>query len=273
MEDTNINARRVPLERIIVGERLRQYRESQVDSLTESISELGLLTPISVHESHDGETYALVAGLHRLEACRKLGWPEIDVILVDRLDEYERILWEIDENLMRAELSEGERAEHLLRRKQIFEAKREQTRLAGQNDAQKPQYEKGFATETAERTGLTKRHINRSIRRAELVAPDVRDAIRATPSFRKGVELDALAELSHENQRHAVALVTGGKVRTFREAVERLSAPKTKAKAQSQPSDEQRIKSLLSAWEGADEEARAAFLDKIGMTGLVARAG
>ncbi len=113
MDDANIIARKVPLERVIVGERLRQFRESQVDSLIESISEIGLLTPISVHENPDGENYNLVAGLHRLEACRKLGWPEIDAILVDSLDEYERILWEIDENLMRAELSEGERAEHL----------------------------------------------------------------------------------------------------------------------------------------------------------------
>ncbi|MHA1565132.1 MAG: ParB/RepB/Spo0J family partition protein [Alphaproteobacteria bacterium] len=272
MEDANIITRKVPLERVIVGERLRQFRESQVDSLTESISELGLLTPISVYENPDDGDYTLVAGLHRLEACRKLGWPDIDVILVDRLDDYERILWEIDENLMRAELSEGERAEHLLRRKQIFEAKREQLRLT-EEDGDKTQYEKGFASETAERTGLTKRHINRSIRRAELVAPDVRDAIRGDPSFRKGVELDALANMSHEDQRRAVAMVNEGKVRTFREAAEQLTAPRAKAKSPPKPTDKPRMKSLLSAWEGADEEARQAFLIQIGIADKVARTG
>ncbi len=272
MEDVNIITRKVPLERVIVGERLRQFRETQVESLCESIAELGLLTPISVYESPDNDAYTLVAGLHRLEACRKLGWTEIDVILVDRLDDYERILWEIDENLMRAELSEGERAEHLLRRKQIFEAKRQQLRLS-EDDGEKPQYEKGFASETAERTGLTKRHINRSIRRAELVAPDVRDAIRGDPSFRKGVELDALADMSHEDQRRAVAMVSEGKVRTFREAAEQLSAPRAKTKANPKPPDQTRMNSLLTAWEGADEAARQAFLSKIGLTDRIARTG
>ncbi len=272
MDDAKTITRKVPLERIIVGERLRQFRESQVETLMESISELGLLTPISVYGDQDDDGYTLVAGLHRLEACRRLAWPEIDVILVDRLDDYERLLWEIDENLMRAELSEGERAEHLLRRKQIFEAKREQARAYDSGSA-KPQYERGFASETAERTGLTKRHINRSIRRAELVAPDVRDAIRGTPSFRKGVELDALAELSHEEQRRAVALVNDGKVRTFREAVEQLSAPKSKTKTQPKPKAEPRIDPLLSAWEGADDDVRQAFLDKIGVQAPIARTG
>ena len=272
MEDANIITRKVPLERIIVGERLRQFRESQVDTLTESIAELGLLTPISVYENPLDGAFNLVAGLHRLEACRKLGWPEIDVILVDRLDEYERILWEIDENLVRAELSEGERAEHLLRRKQIFDAKRKQLRLS-EDDGSKTQYEKGFASETAERTGLTKRHINRSIRRAELVAPDVRDAIRGDPSFRKGVELDALADMTHEDQRRAVAMVNEGKVRTFREAAEQLTMPRPKVKARSKSTDEARMKSLLSAWEGADDEARQAFLLEIGLADRIVRTG
>jgi ParB-like chromosome segregation protein Spo0J len=42
-----------------------------VDEIAESILQLGLQTPILVRR--DGERYVLVEGLHRFEACRKLG--------------------------------------------------------------------------------------------------------------------------------------------------------------------------------------------------------
>ena len=53
-----------------------------------------------------------MAGLHRLEACRRLGMVHIDARLID-LDETERRLWEIAENLHRAELSSLERSEQI----------------------------------------------------------------------------------------------------------------------------------------------------------------
>jgi ParB-like chromosome segregation protein Spo0J len=52
-----------------------------VDELAESILQAGLKTPILVRR--DGERYVLVEGLHRLEACRKLGETTIFGYLVD----------------------------------------------------------------------------------------------------------------------------------------------------------------------------------------------
>ncbi len=255
---------RVTIGEIEVGRRLRSYDGEKVAALMESIQELGLRTPISV--ARGGETdYRLVAGLHRLEACRRLGWDQIDVMLVDGLGEIDQQIWEIDENLVRAELSEGERSEHLLRRKQLFEDKRTQERQAGRHSDVKPQHEIGFAKETAERTGLTKRHVNRSIRRAERIADDVRDAIRLSPAFRKAVELDALADLSHEDQRRAVDMVTRDEARSFREAKDRLGAGK-KASRQ-----ENELRNLIAAWKGASTEARAAFLRDLGAETVAAQ--
>ena len=52
-----------------------------VDALAESILQLGQQTPILVRR--DGERFVLVEGLHRLEACKKLGETDIFCYLVD----------------------------------------------------------------------------------------------------------------------------------------------------------------------------------------------
>src|SRR3546814_18232867 len=60
----------------------------------------------------DDERPVLVAGRHRLAAAAKLGWEEIDCIYV-ALDEVDRRLWEIAENLHRAELTALARDQHI----------------------------------------------------------------------------------------------------------------------------------------------------------------
>jgi ParB-like chromosome segregation protein Spo0J len=53
----------------------------------------------------------LVAGAHRLAAAKQLGWDNIECfILRDELDDQSR-LWEIAENLHRAELTALEKSE------------------------------------------------------------------------------------------------------------------------------------------------------------------
>src|SRR5438067_585755 len=111
--------RSVRIDEIVVGGRLRTYREEAAASLAESIARLGLLQPIAVLEVDGG--YRLVAGRHRLEACRKLGWSEVRAAIATS-DELDAQLAEIDENLFRAELTVLERGEHLVRRDQILKA-------------------------------------------------------------------------------------------------------------------------------------------------------
>jgi hypothetical protein len=62
-----------------------------------------------------------------------------------------------------------------------------------------------FINDTAEKTGMSKRDIARSIQRAEAIAPEVKDAIRDMPEIaHKGVELDALAAVGPQEQKAAV---------------------------------------------------------------------
>jgi ParB family chromosome partitioning protein len=74
--------------------------------LMDSIADVDLLNPVTL--TRDGR---LVAGQRRLEACRRLGWAEIPVRFVDRLDDAARLLRaERDENTERKEMLPSEKA-------------------------------------------------------------------------------------------------------------------------------------------------------------------
>jgi ParB family chromosome partitioning protein len=106
----------VPVDNIVVGARKRPLSEAKVAGLESSIAAVGLLQPIVVTD-----TLGLVAGHHRLEAARRLGWATIPA-RVAPLDALRAELAEIDENLIRQELTALEEAEHLQRRVEILEA-------------------------------------------------------------------------------------------------------------------------------------------------------
>lgn len=52
-----------------------------ISALAQSITELGLLQPIVI-----SETYDLIAGERRLQACKSLGWSEIPATIINLQD-------------------------------------------------------------------------------------------------------------------------------------------------------------------------------------------
>jgi ParB-like chromosome segregation protein Spo0J len=98
--------------------RLRAVQEDAITTLAESMALIGLRLPITVRQTSGpggdgaGEGFVVVAGAHRLLAAKRLGWERIDATCLEG-DETEARLWEIAENLHRAELKALERAEHL----------------------------------------------------------------------------------------------------------------------------------------------------------------
>jgi ParB/RepB/Spo0J family partition protein len=100
--------------------RARGLDDAAVTRLAESMAQIGLQTPITVRD--DGEWPVLVAGLHRLKAAEQLGWAKIDAVYLEG-DERDARLWEISENLHRADLSAVERAEHIAEWLQLTERK------------------------------------------------------------------------------------------------------------------------------------------------------
>jgi len=95
----------VPLKRITVRDRSRQDM-GDLDGLTLSIKELGLLNPITVTSD-----FHLVAGQRRLEACRRLGWDEVPAHVVHHFaaDSVIAVLAEVAENDKRKGLTTSER--------------------------------------------------------------------------------------------------------------------------------------------------------------------
>lgn len=193
------------VENIDIGDRLRAVDDSKVRQLAESMGAVGLLNPIYVRYSDDQSECWLVAGAHRLAAAKLLGWDQIDTVELAG-DNLTAQLAEIDENLCRAELTPTQEAEHLARRKEVWEAMREAERtpdLAGETGgatcttslsdgrAAGPQHEEGFAASTAKATGKNKSTVTRATRRATEVCQAARDLIRGT-SLDTGAFLDRL---------------------------------------------------------------------------------
>ncbi|MBF0108723.1 MAG: ParB N-terminal domain-containing protein [Magnetococcales bacterium] len=223
----------IPISNILVGHRLRRICPKSVETLAQSIGEIGLMNPVMVVAIgvKGGQQYKLIAGNHRLEACKQLGMTEIAANVVPIQDDLDQKLAEIDENLCRCELNHLERAEHLAERKDVYEKKHPET-AKGKTGARKMnQYlgrgiNKGedvnelnsFTSDTAQKTGATERSIQKSIRRASKISKPVRDLIRDVEEIAdNSLELDALAGMDEAQQKAAVQAVLNGKVGSVRE--------------------------------------------------------
>jgi ParB family transcriptional regulator, chromosome partitioning protein len=214
----------VPIASIQVGARLRPLSEDHVERLRKSIAQIGLQQPISVAEATPGEepAFQLIAGHHRLEACKRSGFAKVPAIVVT-LDDDARRLWEIDENLFRAPLTELERGEHLVERKQIYERLHPGAAHGGDHRSadfkRKKLPFKSFAADTAEQTGFDSRTIRLLIERAHKIDPGVKERIRLRREIAdKGVELDALKSLSFDDQLRAVQMFENGECKSIRKA-------------------------------------------------------
>jgi hypothetical protein len=195
----------IQIDRITTFDRVRQADRKQVEALAESIREVGLLNPIAV--APDGEGYALIAGMHRLEAARLLGWAEIPATVL-ALDQHRRIIAECDENLCAPSLTPAERAEFTRRRKAAYEALhpetvREATLKRGENLPSRQVGETGpaprFTADTAAATGQSERAVQRDAERGEKVSDEALAMIKGT-RLDTGRYLDSIKNLSAEDQ-------------------------------------------------------------------------
>lgn len=250
----------VAVEAVTVRERHRDANPDKVSALAGSMEKIGLQTPISVVINGEGEEVeiVLVAGLHRLNAARQLGWADIEAFEVD-LDDIDRELWEIDENLCRSELTEAEEAHHLARRKVLWEKRAE--RSSGKSSPSIPSERgrgqpKQFAAETEAITGQSKRSINQKLARAEALGDDIQQVVGT--SLDKGVELDALAKLPEQDRRDIIDRARAGEVVSARKPV----APPPHELNPVEVSNKYRS-ALMNAWNRAPAEDREWFLAEI----------
>ncbi|WP_311273522.1 MULTISPECIES: MT-A70 family methyltransferase [unclassified Rhizobium] len=193
---------------ITVGKRLRTLSEEKVAALMASIPEHGLRNPISVYGLTSDEVVELSAGEHRLEAMRRLGYETVPCVHYQG-DALDRELWEIDENLIRSDLTPADRALFVFRRKEIYLLKHPETAKGvsqgeGGRTALDPRRQVGdevkrFTAATAEATGQSERSIQRDAERGEKVSERALRMISATP-LNTGATLDRLKRLEPEQQ-------------------------------------------------------------------------
>jgi ParB/RepB/Spo0J family partition protein len=98
--------------------RKRPIRRETVDALKESIARIGLKTPISVRFISNEKGWRVVTGAHRYIACKELGRDAI-AVRVETGTEEDAELWEIDENLIREDLTSAQRTEHKASREEL----------------------------------------------------------------------------------------------------------------------------------------------------------
>ena len=186
----------------------RDTQQRNVEELARSIAAVGLMNPITVTQDN-----TLIAGLHRLEAAKLLGWTEIECTVSDA-DGLQAELAEIDENFVRAGLSHRELGDLLLRRKELYEAIHPETRQ-GQRNGQTAKNDKltvlaakPFSEDTADKLGISKRTVERLVQTAANLTPEAKKTIRdAGDKITKGDALK-ISRLPPDQQAEAAAVLT-----------------------------------------------------------------
>lgn len=186
----------------------RSTDQQNVEELVKSIKAVGLMNPITVTQDN-----TLIAGLHRVEAAKLLGWTEIECTVSDA-EGIQAELAEIDENIVRARLSRYELGEQLLRRKEIYETLHPETRHGMRNgqtskDVKLASFEtKSFNEDTSEKLNMSKRSVARLVQIANNTTPEAKQIIQKAGAK---VTQDAALKISRlppDQQEEAAAALT-----------------------------------------------------------------
>lgn len=253
----------VSVKEINTKEGRRRLDAGHVEELADSIRELGLLNPITIDKENN-----LIAGLHRLEAVKRLGWAEVECT-VSSLEGLQAELAEIDENFVRSGLSAVEYGEMLLRRKEIYEMLHPETKATYDGGAFRGNQHKNvvtdkmsptiksFVQDTADKLGVVPRTVERQIWTARNLAPEAKEIIRSTDTKVSKKTAMELSRLEPERQKEAAALLAAGEIRKVGEytaKAEKTSgvAPETEKQGAAEAVGEKAL--VPGQWAGEDKQ-------------------
>lgn len=255
---------RVRLDEIIVRDRLRPVSEAGVESLLASIAEVGVMKDaIHVRKKKDGKLW-LIAGGHRLEAARRLGWDEIEAkVWTDVTDDWARLM-EIDDNLAGAEMNPLDTAWFLATRKVVYERLHPETKAGAFKGNQHTGKLVGdivsFATSTAEKFGVSTRHVERMIAAGCRLGPDEVRQLRRAPRQVTLKDLTEIGKIGETEEKYSVVeALAEGRAKTAAEARRAYKAASGETQPEKDPVEEA-FKALLNAWARAPMAARRRFV-------------
>jgi len=208
----------IPTVEVKINPGRRTANPEHIQELAKSISEIGLLNPITVDHRN-----VLIAGLHRLEAAKLLNWPEIECT-VSSLEGLQAELAEIDENFIRNDLSPVEYGDLLLRRKAIYESLYPEARNGGDRKSEKIRSAKcasdsvkSFVDDTAEKLGVNPSTVRRQIQTAKNLAPEAKEIIRNADAKITKKDALKLSLMEPEQQKEAASQLAAGEIRSVGE--------------------------------------------------------
>lgn len=258
---------RVKVADVVVRDRLRPVSQVGVESLLASIAETGVMKDaIHVRQKKDGSLH-LIAGGHRLEAARQLGWEEIEAkVWADVTDDWARLM-EIDDNIAGAELNPLDTALFLAARKRVYEKLHPEARaatgaaLAAKRwDAADTMSVASFAAATAEKFGMSDRHVRRLIAAGEALQGGDVHRLRKAPRQITLKDLSEIAKINQPTERYdVVAALAEGRAKSAAEARRQWRTPAGEDAPVEDPV-EAALKAVKSAWSRAGKEARRRFV-------------
>lgn len=217
---------KIKINELVIKKRMRSVKPEKVEAIAGSIKEVGLITPICVNSDLE-----LVAGLHRVEAAKLLGWKEIECNVVDFNSELRQLLAEIDENLQRSDLSVLERSDWLKERKRIYEELYPETKQKTGSElverrwntnAESAFVKESFTTTTAKVTGQSKRTIETEIQIANNIDEDVKEILKDTELANQKTNLLELSKVAPEQQKVIAKKVIEKPTLTVKEAIKEV---------------------------------------------------
>lgn len=262
---------RLHVDQVIVGRRLRGLTEAKVEALMVSYQETEDLPPIITRPLFmvkDRVTVELVAGLHRLEACRRLGIP-VDCMVRPMSDHQARLV-ECDENLLGPDLTPLDRAVFLDARLQAWAGrypdrvkadgapKRGRPRKSESLSAFPPTM--GFAADVAAEIGLTDRSIRNALTIFRGLTPATREGAAGTWLARNEGALRQMAAIADPaDQAATLQVLLDGRTKSVADA-QVIAAGGAPVKAAKSASDEA-LEGFKKGWKAASETQRGALLE------------
>lgn len=243
------------------SDRLRGLDEAAVQAMAASMSECGLVQPVTVRRNPDGSNKPrLVAGRHRVAAALLLKWTEIRVEW-RVLSNQEARLEEIDENLIRAELTALDRAVFLAERKRVYEELHPETAHGGDRKRKPKSLEdqvanlatwSRYSKDAAAKTGLSERAIQRAVEMVSKLSPAIIDDLRRSTIADNQSQLIAFSDLPEGEQKTCMSALVSGKAKNVEAArvATDLAAPRVV------DPDEVTISRFIGLWERATAKAR-----------------
>ncbi len=271
----------LPLDLIDVPPRLRPVEAAAVANMAVAIQESGFTSTILVRPQsgeEDTTRYELVAGAHRLAAMRQLGRPTIPAT-VRILTDDEALQVEIDENLVRRDLTPLERAEMLEARFSVW-ARRFPHLVAGDEGGARPKRGRpsnsvkmteflggapatmGFAEGTAAELGLSKSTVERAWRTVSGVPAPLRQRLRGTWVAKSEGALRQLAGVADAKlQAKTADVLLSGKTKSVADALAYASGSAPAKPAATPVSELQAAFDKL--WKAASASERAAVIESL----------